>query len=124
MFIHENVFIRGGAGVSIGDGTTINRNTILLDQVAIGSYCSIGPSCVIVGSNHLFEKRSELIKKQGMQSVGVILGDDVWVGANASILDGVTIGCGSIVAAGSVVTKDVEPYTLVGGIPAKLIGKR
>lgn len=124
VVIHENVFIRSAVTVKIGRSTTINRNTCILDHVIIGNYCSIAPNCVIVGSNHHFKDKSKTIKSQGSDIQGIILEDDVWVAANVTILDGVTIGKGSVIAAGAVVTKSVEPYSIVGGVPAKVIGKR
>jgi len=66
-----------------------------------------------------------LIKAQGMYSKGgVTIGNDVWIGTHAVILDGVTIGNGSVIAAGAVITKNVEPYSIMAGVPAKLIGHR
>ncbi|MAB49031.1 MAG: acetyltransferase [Flavobacteriaceae bacterium] len=124
VFIHENVFIRSLKTVVIGEGTTINRNTCILDHVVIGKHCSIAPNCVIVGSNHNFKEANQLIKKQGMSSVGVTIGDDVWIGANVTILDGVVIGKGAVIAAGAVINKDVPAYAVYGGVPAKKITER
>lgn len=124
VFIHENVQIRGKESLSIGEGTTINRNTCILDKVRIGKYCSIAPNVVIVGSNHNFNDPVLLIKQQGSSIKGIIIEDDVWIGANTTILDGIIIGKGSIIAAGAVVNKSIPPYTIVGGVPAKIIKKR
>ena len=124
VFIHENVFIRSLSKVEIGQNTTINRNTCILDAVNIGRDVSIAPNCVIVGSNHVFKSANKTIKSQGSESNGTTIEDDVWIAANVTILDGVTIGKGSVVAAGAVVNKSVPPYTIVGGVPAKMIGKR
>lgn len=125
VFIHENVLVRSfDYSISIGKNTTINRNAIVEGQVTIGANCSIAPNVVIVGQNHNFSDKSQIIKAQGSSSKGIVIHDDVWIGANATILDGVTIGEGAIVAAGAVVTKDVEPYSIVGGVPAKLLKTR
>lgn len=125
VFIHENVLVRSfNYSISIGENTTINRNTVVEGQVTIGANCSIAPNVVIVGQNHNFSDKSQIIKAQGNSSKGIVIQDDVWIGANASILDGVTIGEGAIVAAGAVVTKDVAPYSIVGGVPAKLLKTR
>lgn len=124
VFIHENVLIRSLKTVVIGEGTTINKNTCILDNVVIGKHCSIAPNCVIVGSNHNFKDASQLIKKQGTSSVGITIEDDVWIGANVTILDGVKIEKGSVIAAGAVVNKNVPEYSVYGGVPAKCIGKR
>lgn len=124
VFIHENVLIRGKEYISIGKGSTINRNTCILDKVKIGRYCSIAPNVVIVGSNHNFDDSTKKIKEQGTELKGIVIEDDVWIAANSTILDGVTLGKGSIVAAGAVVNKDVPPYSVVGGVPAKIIKSR
>ena len=105
----------------------------------IGSYCSFAPGVVIGGMNHplhlvsthpiLYNKKYDIINenkesyiKQGTKKV--IVEDDVWLGRNVIVNAGVTIGKGAVVASGAVVTKNVEPYTIVGGVPAKIIGKR
>jgi acetyltransferase-like isoleucine patch superfamily enzyme len=124
VHIHENVFIRSSEYIIIGENSTINRNSCILDKVIIGKNCSIAPNVVIVGSNHLFKDASILIKSQGSEIKGILIEDDVWIAANVTILDGVTIGYGSIVAAGAVVNKSVPPFSVVGGVPAKIIGKR
>ena len=124
VFIHPNVFVRGEEKIYVGKGTTVNRNTLLLDNVSVGERCSIAGNSVIVGSNHKYSDSVQKIKDQGMSSIGITIGDDVWIGANASILDGVTIGNGSIIAAGAVVTADVPPMSVYGGVPARLIKKR
>ncbi|WP_339755328.1 hypothetical protein [uncultured Winogradskyella sp.] len=124
VFIHENVFLRSAENLLIGRGTTINRNACVLDKVTIGEYCSIGPNCVIVGSNHNYRDISIHIKKQGSTIKGIIIENDVWISANVTVIDGVTIGKGAVIAAGAVVNNSVKPYTVVGGIPAKIIAHR
>ena len=84
----------------------------------------MGPDVLILNSNHLYQNPNILIRKQGIVYARVVIEDDVWIGTRSIILPGVTIGKGSVIAAGSVVTKDVPPYNLVGGIPAKIIKKR
>ena len=125
VFVHENVLIRSfNYLITIGENTTINRNTIIEGKVTIGANCSIAPNVVIVGQNHVFSERDKAIKLQGSESKGIVVHDDVWVGANSTIVDGVIIGKGSVVAAGAVVTKDVAPFSVVGGVPAKMIKTR
>lgn len=125
VFIHENVLIRSFKySISIGDNTTINRNAIIESQCTIGNNCSIAPNVVIVGSNHIFADANCTIKSQGCYSKGIVIEDDVWIGANATVLDGVTIGGGSVIAAGAVVTKDVPSFSVVAGVPAKVIKQR
>lgn len=125
VVIHENVLVRTfGYDITIGEGTTINRNTNILSQCSIGKNCSIAPNVVIVGANHNFSDRGKLIKEQGSSSKGIVIGNDVWIGANATILDGVTIGDGCVIAAGAVVTKSISINYVVGGVPAKVIKER
>ena len=124
VYIHENVLIKTYTEIYIGKGTTINRNCIIQDKVKIGEYCSIAPNVVIVGSNHVFTDTKKNIKLQGNVNQGIIIEDDVWIAANCTILDGIKIGKGSIVAAGAVVSKDVDAYSIVAGVPAKIIKKR
>jgi len=124
VFIHENVLIRSNAKIVIGEGTTINRNCCILAKVMIGKDCSIAPNVVIAGSNHKFNEIEVSVKKQGVIMNGIIIEDDVWISANATILDGVTIGKGSVIAAGAVVNKDVPPLTVVGGVPARILKAR
>lgn len=80
---------------------------------------SIAPNVVIIGANHVFADPNKTIKSQGSTSKGIVIEDDVWIATNSSILDGVTIGKGSVVAAGAVVNKDVPPYSVVGGDSCK-----
>lgn len=117
------MFARTGALLEIGDNTFINYGCSIsaTDLVRIGRDCSIG-TYVMIMDNHFHSLEPE---KRNVQppSEPIIIGDNVWLGARAIVLAGVTIGDGSVVAAGSVVTKDVPPRTLVGGVPAREIRK-
>ena len=95
----------------------------VLERVAIGSHTLIGPRCFITDHNH-GTNRGRRIDQQACVARPVSIGLDVWIGASASILAGVTIGDGAIVGAGAVVTKDVSPYAIVAGVPARRIGER
>jgi len=94
-------------------------------RIVIGKNCLISQQVSIIVANHLYGK-DEIIKSQPWNETNnyVIIGDDVWVGCGAQIMPGVRIGAGAIVAAGSVVTKDVEPYSIVAGVPAKKLSSR
>jgi acetyltransferase-like isoleucine patch superfamily enzyme len=92
--------------------------------IDIGHDVRIATSSIIVSSNHLYHDRNQPIWKQGMSAKGISIGNDVWIGANCTILDGVTISDGAVVAAGAVVTRDVEKYAVVAGVPAKKIKDR
>jgi acetyltransferase-like isoleucine patch superfamily enzyme len=75
----------------------------------------------IIAVNHIFHDPEKSFSMQGITAEGIIIEDDVWLGASAVVTDGVRIGTGAVVAAGAVVTKDVPPHTVVAGIPAKVI---
>lgn len=108
-----------GVNIHVGCNTFINGGCHFQDQggVYIGDGCLIGHNVVIATLNHELAPA----RRANLVPAPVRLGDNVWVGSNATILPGVTIGDGSVVAAGAVVTKDVPPMTVVGGVPAKAI---
>ncbi len=123
------VLARGqNATIIIGDDVGISTNVMVIADcggtIKIGNHVLIASNVVIRAANHNYKKRSELIKNQGHTSGTIIIGDDVWIGSNAVILPNVNIGNGVVVAAGAVVTKDVDPYSVVAGVPAKKIGER
>ena len=95
-----------------------------IGKILIGKNVLIGPNVVIRSNNHNYQDTSIPIIKQGMTKGVIIIEDDVWISSNCVILPNCTIGEGSIIAAGAVVTKDIEPYSIFGGIPAKKIGVR
>jgi acetyltransferase-like isoleucine patch superfamily enzyme len=113
------------ARVSIGDRTTVGFHSFLYasSQITIGADCMIAPFAYLVDSNH-GTKLGIKMNQQSNEPQPIHIGDDVWIGARAVILPGVTIGSGSVIAAGSVVTRDVEPNAIVGGTPAKPIRSR
>lgn len=107
-----------------GDYCSVNSFSVLQGKVTLGDYVRIAPGVKIIGTNHGHADPDTPIYKQPHTSKGIVIEDDVWIGANAVIVDGVTVGSHSIVAGGAVVTKDVAPYSIVGGSPAKLIKDR
>ena len=115
-----------GEGISVGDRTAIGLGNFIHGGggVAIGSDCLLGPYVTIFSENHIYDDIRRPIREQGERRARVSIGDDVWLGAGATILAGVTIGSGAVVAAGAVVTKDVAPLMIVGGVPAKVISER
>lgn len=125
--IDVGVIMRAYGGIiRIGEYCSVNAYTVIQGggTVEIGDNVRIAPHCTIFASNHNFHDRRVNIREQGINCVGIIIGDDVWLGAGSRIMDGVTIGRGSVVAAGAVVTKSVSPYSVVGGVPARLISIR
>jgi acetyltransferase-like isoleucine patch superfamily enzyme len=116
-----------GGCITIGDNCSINPYTVLYGHgkgLVIGSNVLIAGHCLIIPANHVFARTDITINKQGTASKGIIIEDDVWIGAGCQVLDGVTIGKGAIIAAGSVVNKSVDAYTIVGGVPAGFIKNR
>lgn len=109
--------------VVIGDYTRIGIHNTIIGPVCIGNHVNLAQGITVTALNHNFEDKTKRIDEQGITTKPVIIGDDVWIGANAVILPGVTIGKHCVVAAGAVVTKDVPDNTIVGGVPAKEIKK-
>ncbi|MGR6086949.1 MAG: acyltransferase [Arcticibacter sp.] len=148
-FISESSVLQTNLGghIEIGKGTQISHGAVLMTYggfIKLGENCSINPYAVLYGhggltigdnvliaahsvlipANHIFSDPRTLIRFQGESKNGITVEDDVWIGAGCQILDGVRIGKGAIVAAGSVVNKDVPPYCVVAGVPAKVIKYR
>ncbi len=113
--------------IKIGSNTNINRSCFLWAsenaKITLGNNCLTGPGVTIITAKYDV-KGKELIRSYPEFESDVVIADDVWLGANCVILPGVKIGQGSIVGAGSVVTKSVNPYEVVAGIPARKIGSR
>ena len=107
--------------VTIGDNTRIGIHCTIIGPVCIGNNVNLAQGITVTALNHNFADTSRRIDEQGISTNPVVIGDDVWIGANAVILPGVTIGRHVVVAAGAVVTKDVPDYCVVAGIPAKVI---
>lgn len=107
--------------VTIGDYTRIGIHCTVIGPVCIGSHVNLAQEITVTALNHNFGDAARRIDEQGVSTKPVVIGDDVWIGANAVILPGVTIGSHCVIAAGAVVTKDVPDYTLAGGVPAKTI---
>ena len=107
--------------VMIGDHTRIGLHNTIIGPVIIGCHVNLAQGITITALNHNFEDSEKRIDEQGVSTSTVIIEDDIWIGANAVVLPGVTIGHHSVVAAGAVVTKDVPPHSLVAGVPAKVI---
>jgi maltose O-acetyltransferase len=118
--IHMNCFLYGNH-IHIKNNTTINRQCFLdgRGQIKIGNNVSISPGVYIITDDHIVNSRNF-----AGRSRFVHIDDFVWIGVRAIILPGVHIGKGAVIAAGAVVTKDVAPYTVVGGVPASKMGER
>jgi len=112
--------------ISVGRNVYINHNSDIYGQggVDIGNDVLIGPNTNILSVNHAFSDWKKPINTQGIVTKKVVIEDDIWICANVTILPGVTIGKGSIIGANALVAKSVKPYSIMGGVPAKLIRKR
>lgn len=119
----------GGSGdLVIGDDCAINSGTVIYtgNGVRIGNAVLIAANCTLAPTNHEFSDPLKRIRDQGFKPSrgGIIIGDDVWIGANVVLLDGAVIGHGCVVGAGSVVRGELEPYSIYAGTPAQRVGAR
>ncbi|WP_033571602.1 acyltransferase [Lacticaseibacillus rhamnosus] len=104
-----------GFGFEMGNNSSIGPGGFIgcAGKVILGNNVMIGPNVTIIAENHNFKRSDESIKEQGVHQQGIIIEDDVWVGANVTILDGVTIGHGTVIGAGTIVTKKVPPNSVL-----------
>jgi acetyltransferase-like isoleucine patch superfamily enzyme len=117
--------------IEVGDGVFLGPGAFLAASdsfIRIGHKVMFGPNVTVIGGDHRIDvvgvPMADVADKRPSDDRGVMIGDDVWVGAGAIVLQGVTIGRGAVVAAGAVVTRDVPPYAIVGGCPARVIRPR
>ena len=115
-----------GAGLIVGDNSNIGPGAYIgcTGLITIGNNVMMSPGVSIYAENHNFSDSTLPMKEQGVTVSFVTIEDDCWIAANSVILAGVTVGKGSVVAAGSIVTKDVPPYSVVAGNPAQVIKSR
>jgi len=126
LIIYPNVYIIFSHKISVGRRVAINVGTYIDGRggITMGDNILIGPNCVLSSTGHGIESTAIPMSEQPVQYGHIIIGNDVWMGANVFVKMGVTIHDGCVLAAGSVVTTDVPPYSIYGGVPAKLISKR
>ncbi len=135
LCLKDNVTLFGGSHyvahqsnpITVGANSHIGRNSVLsgLGGISIGANCAISSGVLIYSITHDFgDDPTGLFIDNPPEKKQVMIGDDVWIGAGATILPGVTINDHAVIGAGSVVTKDVEPWAIVAGVPAKLIKDR
>lgn len=119
--IGPNLYIGNGKNIKMGSGCRINEH-VYLEKVTLGNDVLIAPHVSILSRMHAFDRTDVPISQQGYsEELEVIISDDVWIGRNAVVLPGVTIGRGAIVGAGAVVTRSVPDFAIVAGVPAKII---
>lgn len=139
VVLGDNVSVHRGTVIDCTGGIrSIGEGIVIGNSVGFSPYCYIqvrgkvtiednvifGPNSRIFSENHNFEEKNQLISEQGETRKGVHIKKGVWVGSNVTILDGVTVGENAILAAQALVTKDVPPYAIVGGVPAKVLKQR
>lgn len=116
---------QGNGSVEIGENTFLGPYVCLAgESINIGSHCLIASHTGIYAINHNFADPMRKIQEQGVSCEGIVIEDDCWLGSGVRVVDGVTIGQGSVIGAGAVVTKDVPPYSVAVGVPARAIANR
>ncbi|OPY70868.1 MAG: putative acetyltransferase [Syntrophorhabdaceae bacterium PtaU1.Bin034] len=126
-YIHRGALIHTyGGSITIGSGVSINPYCVIYGHggLEIGNNVMIATHCVIIPANHRFERLDVPMSLQGMSCRGITIEDDVWLGARVTVLDGVTIGRGAVIGAGSVVNRSIPAYAIAAGVPARVRGSR
>lgn len=128
VYLRPSSDIKGLENLSVGDNSSIPRGSILYctgAPLTIGNNVVFGPKPIIITGDHRIDVIGlaivDSMEKRPEDDLPVTIEDDVWCGANVTILKGVTIGRGSVVAAGAVVSKSCPPYSIIGGVPARII---
>jgi acetyltransferase-like isoleucine patch superfamily enzyme len=127
VFLGRNTILSCKDGdIEIGDGANVGFNCEVFSasRVTLGRKALLAAYCYLIGGDHDFSDLSRPVLEQGRSSRGVSVGDGVWMGAGAKILDGVTVGADAIIGAGAVVRNDVPPRAIAAGVPARILGTR
>ncbi len=128
VFICNGFYCREPKNVSIGHHVYINHHVELVSDkcgLSIGNFVQIAPYVSMMNATHKYDRTDiPMFEQKGYKTGKIVIEDDVWIGYRVIILPGVTVHKGAVVGAGAVLTKDVEAYTVVGGVPAKLIKYR
>jgi acetyltransferase-like isoleucine patch superfamily enzyme len=124
--VSELTHIRFPGGFSAGAGVSIGRGCQLTctGGLTLGDDVILGPQVLVVTNDHVADDPAATIRSQGLRAAPIVIERDVWIGGHAVVLAGVTIGEGAIVAAGAVVTRDVDPFDIVAGVPAAVVSHR
>jgi len=124
--IYPGVFLTHTYGLTVGRSFSINSGALIDARggLTIGDGVMVGPHAVIVSSNHDFYQTDGPMTDLNHISAPVVIGNDVWIGAHAVINAGVRIGSGAVIGSGTVVTKDVDDFQIVAGVPARVVGYR
>lgn len=125
--LYDGLIIRAfEGGVEVGDNCSFNPYCVIYSagKIRIGNDCRIAAHTAIVAQNHVTSDLTRPIREQGLTTEGITIGNDVWIGAHVTVLDGAVIGDGAVIAAGAVVRGTVPPRAIYGGVPAKLLKMR
>jgi maltose O-acetyltransferase len=121
IHIKQGAYFGKGDGIEIGNYSDLGLRCHVYNNVTLGRDVMMGPDVMILAGNHNFDRVDIPMRLQGQERERCLIGDDVWIGARAIILGGVTIGSGAVIAAGAVVTRNVAALAIVGGNPARVI---
>lgn len=123
--VEHGAWFGSGRGIRLGDRSDLGMDCLIMGELHVGDDVMIGPRCIFLANRHETSDDTRPMNQQGFKpDLVIVVEDDVWIGAGSTILAGRRVGRGSIVGAGAVVTRDVEPYTVVGGNPARVISRR
>jgi acetyltransferase-like isoleucine patch superfamily enzyme len=124
--VSQHTILKFPERLSLGANVFFNRGVFITARapISIGDNSSIGSYTIINSGDHRYQDRTTPVRRQGHELQPIVIEDDVWIGSHVAILKGVRLGHGCIVAAGAVVTADVPPFTVVGGVPARPIAMR
>ena len=123
--VEHGAWFGSGRGIELGDRSDIGMDALVIGPVTIGRDVMMGPRCILLACNHETARTDVPMNRQGFRAPPPItIEDDVWIGAGSIILPGRRVGAGSIVGAGSVVSRDVPPMSIVAGNPARVVGRR
>lgn len=123
--IESGAVFGSGKELALGNRSGLGVDADIHGPVTIGDDVMMGPRCTILTRNHHIDDVTVPMNQQGFAEFRpVVIEDDVWIGANVTIMPGVRVGTGAVLAAGAVVTRDVPPFSIVGGVPAKVLGDR
>jgi maltose O-acetyltransferase len=124
IHVKQGAYFGRGDRIDIGDHSDLGLRCLVYNDVSIGRDVMMGPEVMILAANHTYASTDVPMRLQGERRLRVTIADDVWLGARAVVLAGVSIGHGAVVGAGAVVTHDVPPFAIVGGNPARVIRYR
>ena len=125
VHVKHGCYIGLGRKLRVGNGAQLGHNARIESNVTIGDDVLMGPDVVIMTTSHAFENPDLPINRQGsLPTLPVVIGNDAWIGTRVVIMPGVTIGNGAVVGAGSIVTRDIPPFAIAAGNPARVIRQR